>query len=579
MTPSSFHALLNRKVALRVDTWISDVRTITPGLPQGSALSPVLFNIYTVGITANQLEGPERTLSFADDVLTYRHGDGRERQAIADSAQAELNRLDGWCRDHNGRLHPDKAGALWCSLDNHSVKADMPTVTIEGKQIERVSNLRYLGVTFDRCMCGKEHISRILVKARKGLIALKTMAAARMTQRTLIILYWALILKSVFKYGLGLLTLSDTQLKRLEVIQNEAMRTILGCTRDTSAEAMRYILGFPTMKEHHKIEQVEAFLKVASDEKHPLHEKVGDRPIEYNRIQRGAEWMTEAARTIESCGISIDSIRRGAPWVYFEDYQERYTRVIATLGRECRDWAEGKTNDAVEAIIAEHGGASDLVIFTDGSVKRGIKSGWGYTVRVDGEMINEASGASELTTSSMVMEIKAITEALQYVQREQHKRAIIVTDSMSTLQKITSGFLYADWVTTISNSVLEKLTWIFTPGHAGVHGNERADSLADTAVIDNNITLDAATVIQVVSEQLKASRPNSTSYTLSLLKEKGVQPGEGAKNNHRGTSRRQQNQILMETMSLHTLRSSLAMRAERVWVCPTCNDANGDNKY
>ena len=289
--------------------------------------------------------------------------------------------------------------------------------------------------------------------------------------------------------------------------------------------------------------------------------------------------MTEAARTIESCGISIDSIRRGAPWVYFEDYQERYTRVIATLGRECRDWAEGKTNDAVEAIIAEHGGASDLVIFTDGSVKRGIKSGWGYTVRVDGEMINEASGASELTTSSMVMEIKAITEALQYVQREQHKRAIIVTDSMSTLQKITSGFLYADWVTTISNSVLEKLTWIFTPGHAGVHGNERADSLADTAVIDNNITLDAATVIQVVSEQLKASRPNSTSYTLSLLKEKGVQPGEGAKNNHRGTSRRQQNQILMETMSLHTLRSSLAMRAERVWVCPTCNDANGDNKY
>jgi len=123
--------------------------------------------------------------------------------------------------------------------------------------------------------------------------------------------------------------------------------------------------------------------------------------------------MTEAARTIESCGISIDSIRRGAPWVYFEDYQERYTRVIATLGRECREWAEDKTNDAVEAIIAEHGGASDLVIFTDGSVKRGIKSGWGYTVRVDGEMINEASGASELTTSSMVMEIKAITEALQ----------------------------------------------------------------------------------------------------------------------------------------------------------------------
>ena len=90
------NALLKRKVALRVGVWTSEVRTITPGLPQGSVLSPVLFNIYTVGITSNQLEGPGRTLSFADDVLAYRHG--RNRQAIAESTRAELNRLDGWCQ-------------------------------------------------------------------------------------------------------------------------------------------------------------------------------------------------------------------------------------------------------------------------------------------------------------------------------------------------------------------------------------------------------------------------------------------------------------------------------------------------
>ena len=109
-------ALLKRKVALRVGLWTSEVKTITPGLPQGSALSPVLFNVYTVGITSNQLEAPGRTLSFADDVLVYRHG--RDRQAIVASVQEELNRLDDWCEEHKGRIHPDKACVLWCSLNN-----------------------------------------------------------------------------------------------------------------------------------------------------------------------------------------------------------------------------------------------------------------------------------------------------------------------------------------------------------------------------------------------------------------------------------------------------------------------------
>ena len=59
-------------------------------------------------------------------------------------------------------------------------------------------------------------------------------------------------------HGFGILTLSETQLKILAVIQNEGMRTILVCTRDTSAEAMRYLLGLPPMPDHHKLAKVKA---------------------------------------------------------------------------------------------------------------------------------------------------------------------------------------------------------------------------------------------------------------------------------------------------------------------------------
>ena len=80
-------ALLERKVALRIGRWTSEIETIAPRLPQGSALSPVLFNVYTMGITSNQLEGPGRTLSFADDVLVYRSV--RNKEEISESAQRD----------------------------------------------------------------------------------------------------------------------------------------------------------------------------------------------------------------------------------------------------------------------------------------------------------------------------------------------------------------------------------------------------------------------------------------------------------------------------------------------------------
>ena len=74
---------------------------------------------------------------------------------------------------------------------------------------------------------------------------------------------------------------------------------ILGPTRDTSAEAIRYLLGFLTMAERHQISQVEVFLRVATEENHPFHTKIDQRPT--SRIKKGSERMTESTNTLESC--------------------------------------------------------------------------------------------------------------------------------------------------------------------------------------------------------------------------------------------------------------------------------------
>ena len=399
----------------------------------------------------------------------------------------------------------------------------MPAVSVGGKEIKREQTLRYLGVVFDRTLSGKDHISRIITKARKGLTAVKIMAYASMPQRTLVILYQALVL-SVIEYGLALVNLSETQLNRLEVIQNEGMRVILGCTRDTSTAAMRYLLDLPTMSVRYKLAQVKAFLRVSADTKHPLHDKVG-RQVQ-SRLKRGTEWMNQAATTISEC-CEVEDIRKGCDWIPFEDSEGKFTTVEMSLGRECREWPEGEADAAVEALIDKLSDPDDVTVFTDGSVQRDppTKSGWGLFARKDGITAKENSGATSIVTSSMVMEVKAITETLRWMTEVHLTKAVIATDSMSTLQKIDKKMLYTDWIDLIYAGHIEKLNWIFCPGHSGVIGNERADTLAGQAQIGGEFTLDPPTVIANVKDNLQG-RKMRDSYTLTILKEKLVKWGQ-----------------------------------------------------
>ena len=63
----------------------------------------------------------------------------------------------------------------------------------------------------------------------------------------------------------------------------------------------------------------------------------------------------------------------------------------------------------------------------------------------------KSSGAVELTASSMAMEVKGVTEALQFLATSAYKKAVIATDSMSTVQKIQRSMLHSN---------LTAITWL-----------------------------------------------------------------------------------------------------------------------
>ena len=67
--------------------------------------------------------------------------------------------------------------------------------------------------------------------------------------------------------------LSQSNLLKLDRVQNEATRVVLGTRKDTPIEVMRYLLDLPSMETRHKVEQVKAYLNVMQNPKNPHHKK------------------------------------------------------------------------------------------------------------------------------------------------------------------------------------------------------------------------------------------------------------------------------------------------------------------
>ena len=86
-------------------------------------------------------------------------------------------------------------------------------------------------------------------------------------------------------------------------------------------------------------------------------------------------------------------------------------------------------------------------------------------------------------TVNLVRKSEAATHDLRWIASRgdsQPTHAIILTDSLSLLQKVKSGMGSPDWNVSMVDIHLRKLLWVYCPGHAGVKGNDRADRVAST---------------------------------------------------------------------------------------------------
>ena len=162
---------------MKLGNWSSAPHQLTMGLPQGSPLSPVFFNVYTKGLADLNQNGPSKILTQADDRLINIYKTSKDFQEVAEAVQQQLDSVSKWCHHTRSLLNPDMAQTLWCTLDNRAAGKPMPAVTFDGAVAERTSHLRYLGIHFERMLTYRKHMEATALKCKKGLSVMKATSA------------------------------------------------------------------------------------------------------------------------------------------------------------------------------------------------------------------------------------------------------------------------------------------------------------------------------------------------------------------------------------------------------------------
>ncbi len=235
------HYLFERQQVVKLSEVLSDPMDIDVGVPQGSQLGPLLFSLYV-----NDL--PERVKHcqinlFADDTSLYYSSDNLA--VIQQKIQQDMDCIDEWLKENQLVLNVKKSKVMligtWQRLKNHRI-----IVKVGDDELEQVTKYKYLGVTIDDRLQWDRHLDTVMTKARYKVMLMRRNKAF-LSQDLLNTMYIGLIRPGLEYCSTMFNNLSKEQTRKLEVIQNDALRVILHKGRRESGQEMRTILHIPTL--------------------------------------------------------------------------------------------------------------------------------------------------------------------------------------------------------------------------------------------------------------------------------------------------------------------------------------------
>lgn len=221
--------LTDRRLRVFVDNSSSKFKTLNNGLPQGSVLAPILFNLYLSDIPNTSSE----KFIYADDIaLAFPHSDF---EIIEKTLSTDLKILKNYF--HEWRLCPSPIKTeVSCFHLNNQQKFRELKVTFDNTFLKHNFNPKYLGVKLDSSLNFKAHLEDLSLKLKTRNNILQKLAgtswgADAPTLRTAAL---ALVF-SAAEYCCPV-WLNSTHVSKVDAQLNLSMRIITGTIRSSPTQ-------------------------------------------------------------------------------------------------------------------------------------------------------------------------------------------------------------------------------------------------------------------------------------------------------------------------------------------------------
>ncbi|MCU7800748.1 MAG: reverse transcriptase-like protein [gamma proteobacterium symbiont of Lucinoma myriamae] len=478
--------LSDRSFNVRIGSTLSDTFKQEQGVPQGSILSPTLFNIKINNIVkcVNEIDS---SLYVDDFGIFYK---SKNMENIEYRLQRCLTKIETWATENGFKFSKTKTQCVhFCQL--RGLHPD-PNLNIYGAPIPVVNEAKFLGLIFDKQLTFIPHIKALKAKCLKALDILKVLSNTNWGgDRTVLLNLYRSLIRSKLDYGSIVYgSARKSYLKTLDTIHHQGLRLALGAFRTSPVESLYAESNEPSLYIRREKLSLQYTTKLAANPQNSTYNCVFNPRYEifYNNKPRSIKPLGFRIKPLlEEAKIDIKNIQK-----FSLPVQEPWILKPPTIILSIHQNKKSQTNPDVlktEFLEIKSKFPNHITIYTDGS-KQDDKVACATVSSLFTDHLRLPDGSSIFSA-----EAKAIDLAINQISNQEDEKFIIFSDSLSVLTSLKNPKHPNPIIQQIFRKYFhlssKEIIFCWIPSHVNIQGNEMADKEAKMALnlVETNLKI------------------------------------------------------------------------------------------